>query len=154
MTNKVRTLGRENIYKSDWGDVEDINRWLRQDMAKGETLNFPCGKSQFGDVRADLDAEHNPDIVADLHNLPFKEQSFDTVYCDPPYHFYGGEQYHFVHPMWELARKRLIFQTNKVSVRVSGAKKSIYTLEYKNNAPNLMIFQVFDRPDSKLTDFE
>jgi len=53
-----------------------------------------------------------------------------------------------------LARERLIFQTNKVSVRVSGAEKSIWTLEYKNNAPNLMIFQVFDRPNTNLSDYE
>lgn len=151
---KQISIGNQNVYRSDWGDPVGVKRWLRDHMFKGEVLNFPCGGSEIGDVRADLDREHDPDLVADLHNLPFQEQSFDTVYCDPPYHFYGGEQYYFINPLWDLCRERLIFQTNKVTIRVKGADKSIYTLETKGHNPTLLIFQVFDRPDTKLTDYE
>lgn len=145
-------VGKQSIYRADWGDTPDIQRWLRKEMFVGETLNFPCGASLIGDVRADVDTSHNPDIVADLHNLPFKERSFDTVYCDPPYHFYGGKQYHFVNPLWDLARERIIFQTNKVALRIGKTDKRIFALE-KPGAQSLLLFQVFDRKDHDLNDF-
>ncbi len=38
------------------------------------------GRASYG-VRVDI----NPDIIADAHNLPFPDNSFDFVLCDPPY---------------------------------------------------------------------
>lgn len=42
------------------------------------------GKAEYG-VRVDLDPGTNPDYVADAHALPFENDSFDLVICDPPY---------------------------------------------------------------------
>lgn len=150
---KQKTVGEQSVYRPVWRDHHDVDTWLQRDMFVGETLNFPCGDSNIGDVLADADADNNPDVVADLWNLPFEENSFDTVYCDPPYHFYGGEQYHFVHPLWDIARERLIFQTNKVGIRLSKARKDFYILEKPHN-PSVLIFQVFDQPNRPLTEYQ
>lgn len=42
------------------------------------------GKAEFG-TRVDLKPEVNPDVIADAHNLPFKNDIFDVVILDPPY---------------------------------------------------------------------
>jgi len=33
----------------------------------------------------DIKAETNPDEIADCHNLPLKDNSFQNVFLDPPY---------------------------------------------------------------------
>ena len=42
------------------------------------------GKSEYG-IRLDINPEIKPDIVGDAHFLPFADNSFDFVLCDPPY---------------------------------------------------------------------
>lgn len=42
------------------------------------------GKSEYG-LRCDINPEVSPDIVCDAHHLPFIDNSFDFVLCDPPY---------------------------------------------------------------------
>jgi tRNA1(Val) A37 N6-methylase TrmN6 len=42
------------------------------------------GKAQIG-LRGDINAEVYPDVVADAHYTPFKDNYFDVVICDPPY---------------------------------------------------------------------
>lgn len=42
------------------------------------------GLAEFG-VRIDLKKETKPVVRADAHHLPFRDNTFDTVICDPPY---------------------------------------------------------------------
>lgn len=42
------------------------------------------GKAECG-IRCDLNPEINPDYICDAHELPFEDNSFDFVLCDPPY---------------------------------------------------------------------
>ena len=42
------------------------------------------GLAEMG-VRVDINPEVNPDIVADAHDLPLPDESFDCVILDPPY---------------------------------------------------------------------
>jgi len=42
------------------------------------------GKAEYG-IRVDVNLEVAPDIIADAHFLPFKDNSFDFILCDPPY---------------------------------------------------------------------
>jgi hypothetical protein len=49
-------------------------------------LHLFCGKSKMGGIRVDLEAENKPDVVADCHSLPFRDNlDFDAVLADPPY---------------------------------------------------------------------
>jgi SAM-dependent methyltransferase len=42
------------------------------------------GRAEYG-MRLDLDPLTEPDIVADAHDLPLPDDSFDLVLLDPPY---------------------------------------------------------------------
>lgn len=42
------------------------------------------GRAEIG-TRVDLDPTLEPDVVADAHQLPFDDESFDCVILDPPY---------------------------------------------------------------------
>jgi SAM-dependent methyltransferase len=42
------------------------------------------GRAEYG-IRVDVNPEVEPDVVADAHNLPFKDGTFDIVILDPPY---------------------------------------------------------------------
>jgi len=39
----------------------------------------------LGDVQVDADSDREPDILADMANLPFPNATFDTVIFDPPW---------------------------------------------------------------------
>ena len=42
------------------------------------------GMAEYG-IRVDIKPDVKPDIIADAHNLPFRDNIFDLVLCDPPY---------------------------------------------------------------------
>ena len=42
------------------------------------------GMAEYG-IRCDVNPEVTPDYVCDAHELPFADDSYDFVLCDPPY---------------------------------------------------------------------
>lgn len=54
-------------------------------MGPGARILHPFGgMAEFG-LRLDLDPSVKPDIIANAENLPFPDNVFDLVICDPPY---------------------------------------------------------------------
>ncbi len=49
-----------------------------------EVLHQFGGRAEYG-TRVDLNPETEPDVIGDAHELPFEDNSFDLVVCDPPY---------------------------------------------------------------------
>lgn len=77
-------LKRVHKFKGAWRWPAEVERFIREEC-EGDVLHVCCGGSDLGDVRVDADSEREPDIVADMTNLPFDDCSFDTVLCDPPW---------------------------------------------------------------------
>jgi len=150
----MATYNGSNQYRAGWNDPQDVQRWIADELCKGETLVFPAGRTTIGDVTADVDGDLDPDVIADLHAPleSFEEQSFDTVYCAPPYSFYQKPHENWLRPLWRIARKRLILQTPRQRVHLPRASKGWFVAEPKQGSPqtNVWLFQVFDRVDSKL----
>jgi len=154
----MATYNGKETYRPGWNDPTDVQRWIDTELCKGETLVFPSGRTVIGDVTADVDASLEPDVVADLHKPleTFEEQSFDTVYCDPPYSFYSEPHEVWLFPLWRIAKKRLILQTPRQRVQVPHSKKEWFVAEPKPGSPqtNVWLFQVFDRVETRLESYQ
>ena len=77
--------------------VEDFVR----EQVQGYSLNVCSGKSPLGDVKVDLDPKDKSIIQADMKNLPFEDNTFDTVIEDPPWKI---DYYHRWKPFFECVR--------------------------------------------------
>jgi hypothetical protein len=153
----MATYNGSEKYRAGWADPQDVQRWVYDELCIGETLVFPKGQATIGDTTADIDGELGPDIIADLMNplSTFSEQSFDTVYCDPPYKFYSEPHEDWLRPLWRVARERLVLQTPRQRVTLPYADKDWYVAEPNAGSPqtNVWLFQVFDRVDGNLGDY-
>lgn len=147
-----QTIGGTDFFRPEWADSGDTTKWVRQNLLKGEVLNFPCGSSQLGDVRADIDPEVNPNLIADIQNNPFDDESFDTVYCDPPYSMHAFDKVQWALDLWDIARDRLILQTTTEVYRFNNSTRRVYLAD-KRQSRCFQVFQVFDRENSRLTDY-
>lgn len=76
----------------------------------GNTLHVCCGASQIGNVRLDLDIEHTPSTICDASKLCIKNDSFETVLCDPPYNGKFQWNHDLLKELSRVASKRIIFQ--------------------------------------------
>lgn len=74
------------------------------------SLHVCCGKSLLGDVRFDSDPENAPHVLGDAAKLPFEDESFETVFCDPPYNGKFQWNHDLLKELSRVAAKRIIFQ--------------------------------------------
>jgi hypothetical protein len=108
----VPLAGNSHLYtvnKVLWSD--SIQDFLPS-LFSGRTLHVCCGKSLLGDVRLDLDPENNPDIICDAADMKqfVKNNSFDTVLCDPPYNGKFQWNHDLLEELARVSSKRIIFQ--------------------------------------------
>jgi len=45
------------------------------------TLDVGCGTRKLGNINVDIDRNCGPDVICDIHFLPFSDGQFDVVYC-------------------------------------------------------------------------
>ena len=74
-------------YQTNWSWDYETEKWLEAFCKNKNVLNFPCGSSKIGTVRADADPRIKPDVVCTFENHQFAEKSFDLVIFDPPFRF-------------------------------------------------------------------
>ncbi len=67
----------------------------------GYSLNVCAGKSTLGDVKVDIEPQAKGIMKADMRNLPFEDNTFDTVISDPPWKI---GFYHRMKPFFECVR--------------------------------------------------
>ena len=70
--------------RESWIWNKSVNEFIRK-LCKGYTLNVCAGESSIGDIKVDLDPKDKSILKADMKNLPFKGNTFDTVIQDPPW---------------------------------------------------------------------
>ncbi len=70
-------------YVKAWRWPKDVEDYIAS-RAEGFTLHVCNGESDFGDLRIDR-FSMNTDIKADMLQLPIREESIDTIVCDPPW---------------------------------------------------------------------
>ena len=108
--------------------VKLANLNFLNDVKIGFTLNICCGLDPTGDVKADIDEEllrrvKNSRIdscdyvICDVMNPPFRNNSFDTVICDPPFKFYN--RLSWIVRLADLARKRLILSSTPIDIKLT-----------------------------------
>lgn len=115
----------------------DVEEYLRSRFI-GRVLHLCCGKSQLGDVRADL-YEHNVDLCLDATRVPFPDRSFDTVLIDPPYTGRFQESHDMLSEVARVAARRFIFQHWFCPVNRKGQfkKAHVYKLTEAVVVPDL-----------------
>jgi len=77
-------MKKETILKKSWIWNESVKEFVKEKI-KGYSLNICAGLSGLGDKKIDLDPKDRSIIKADMKNLPFEDETFDTVFSDPPW---------------------------------------------------------------------
>jgi len=76
MANKLK-------YRKAWRFPQPVEYFIAS-QCHGFTVHLMNGDSNLGDLRIDKYSQ-NTDIIADAFHLPLKDQTADTVVCDPPW---------------------------------------------------------------------
>ena len=91
---------KKTILKECWIWNRSVQEFIKEHV-DGYTLNVPCGKSKIGDVRGDLDPKEDDIKKIDMNQLPFADNTFDTVIQDLPWKI---DYYHRWKPFLECVR--------------------------------------------------
>lgn len=121
---------RKNVTKQPRGKIHHpqhihadyLEYWINDFTVDGSLLNHCCGSSELGQVRADIDPNSNRTIHGDLFKslADFKPNSFDYVYCDPPFEIYntGKNRFRWQFDLFKICRIALITRRPKVTVNM------------------------------------
>jgi len=119
---------------------------LLRPMIRGRSINVCCGLSKLGDVRVDLYPKQSTAQKADMNELPFEDDSFDTVISDPPWKI---EFFKRMEPFRECIRickldGRIIYNcTWKPVSRYVQLEKAIIRTD--NNFANVSVIWIFKK---------
>ncbi|KKM68014.1 hypothetical protein LCGC14_1465210 [marine sediment metagenome] len=105
----VPLAGTKHVYtvkKVLW--PEEVSALL-ETLLIPKTLHVCCGKSRLGDVLLDAH-EPNVHVRADATKLPFRDEAFNTVLCDPPYNGKFQWNHDMLSELSRVAARRIVFQ--------------------------------------------
>jgi hypothetical protein len=77
-------ISKKLLFKKAMVWEKDISDFVRSRML-GYTLNIPCGDSEIGDVRIDVQERPTSTKQGDMREIPYPNETFDTVISDPPW---------------------------------------------------------------------
>jgi hypothetical protein len=143
-------MSRKYKWRKDWAYCHALER-LMMEEAVGTVLNLACGLAPGGDVRADLDDSVKPHVRCDLRKLPFKRNSFDTVYVDPPYKYFN-------HPGWlsqcfDIARKKVIIDDLPLDWKAGKKWDRRWMILTRETGMLLRTGAVYTRKDEQVSDY-
>ncbi len=111
----------------------------------GKVLQVCCGGSDVGHVRVDRDPmAPGLNVIADQGSLPFKNQSFDTVACDPIYELDYPNRIRLQREIGRVARLRIVFKAPWIP-RINGWKLEETVLIGSHTCANVAVLSVLDR---------
>lgn len=67
-----------------WVWDKKVNDFARERII-GHSLNMCAGLSDVGDIKLDLDPQSDKVKKAEMNNIPYPDNTFDTVISDPPW---------------------------------------------------------------------
>lgn len=106
-----RTSKAHAFFRPAWKFPPGIQRQVEAVLVEcpGPILNVCSGASRLGDVRVDI-VHPAADVQADARALPFPDESFGTVFIDPPYKMPGNDL---------VERQRVVSEAGRV-IRPGG----------------------------------
>jgi hypothetical protein len=116
------------------------------------SLHVCLGHSPLGDIRVDADKLVSPHIICDASRLPFADQSFNSVLCDPPYNGRFQWNHDMLSELSRVAKRRIIFQHWFIPADQDGRWKkfhrfqrtAVYAWQPKTYFGRAQIITVFD----------
>lgn len=134
------------ILKKSWVWEKEIQELVKS-LVKGYSLNISCGKSKIGDIKADLDPEHNPDKIMDYNDIEYPNCTFDTVIQDPAWKI--KNYFHRMVPFFECVRVcklggRIIYNAPWIPTSKSVKLIDCYTRQSARFG-NVSIISIFEK---------
>jgi len=81
---KPKKINKNCQLQEAWVWPEKVENKIRS-LLLGRSINICSGLSSLGDVKVDLEPR-DPDVLkAEMENLPFDDETFDSVLSDPPW---------------------------------------------------------------------
>ena len=111
-------------FKKAWKWPKYVEEYIKQEL-EGYTCHLFCGSSFLGDVRVDQEEFENVTHNLDIMNpLPFKNDTFDVVFADPPW---AMAYHHRSKIMYEMRRickigGKIILNSNWSPNNLKGCK--------------------------------
>jgi hypothetical protein len=108
------------VIPATWIHQDYLEEWLLERVGTESCLNVCCGKSSVGTTRLDVNQDTSRTEPGDLFNLDYEDDSFDWVYCDPPFNFYvtGDNRYRWQLELFRICKKGMITRRPKTSLRL------------------------------------
>ena len=128
-----------------WNDT--VSKFVEKHI-EGYSLHICAGRSEIGDVRVDLDPQ-TPEVgKADMRDLPFEDEQFDTVIIDPPWKL---GYYQRFKPFYEAVRVckvggRIIYNATWIP-HSDQCKLDFVVVRRDSHWGNISVISVFRRLD-------
>ena len=114
------------LHAEEW--ITKMAMHLYGEKIKEKYILQPFGGAGKYGLILDIKDEANPDLIADAHNLPFKDKIFKVVFCDPPYSNKEAKEIYGTPPLsykdWSQEAERVL------------QNKGILILYHKHILPN------------------
>lgn len=149
----VPLAGTSHLYtvtKMLWPDAVSHVLWR---LLIPRSLHVCAGMSPLGDVRLDKNASH-VDVRADAARLPFADDAFASILCDPPYNGEFQWNHDLLEELGRVASQRIIFQHWFIPANPDGRYKKaqekfalseLYCWQSQTYFGRAQLISVFDR---------
>ena len=141
----------KQLYQQNWRDPEEVEEIVKKHL-HGYSLNMPCGMSQLGSIRADIDKKVKPDKVIDMFDTPFKRSKFDSIYCDPPWDINIMKRRRLAINLTNLLKPitgTLIFNCNWILMNKVLRMKEVYFIT-SDNFGSISAVTIYDKPNNEI----